>query len=47
MVTIEAIPNETHIDVTWSTTDSGADVSHYELDVSVDGGDWESLLSQT
>ncbi|MGD9100199.1 MAG: hypothetical protein PVF45_06930, partial [Anaerolineae bacterium] len=44
-VSLEAISNGNTITVTWNATDPGSGVAGYELDVRVDGGDWETLLN--
>jgi hypothetical protein len=53
-VSVEAIPGDNHIDVTWNASDpsagsgqAGSGVAWYDLDVRVDDGAWERLLSQT
>ncbi len=48
VVKVQAVPNdEGGVDVSWSATDEGAGVSHYDLDVSVDGGAWQRVLTNT
>ncbi len=48
VVTAQAVPDdEGGVDVSWSATDEGAGVSHYDLDVSVDGGAWQRVLTNT
>jgi RHS repeat-associated protein len=48
VVAVEAIVNGSTIDVSWdATTDAGSGVDWYDLDISVDGDPWQSLLTNS